>query len=95
MTTATIKVCDVCKAEGRSDTEREKYNLFEDIKIEFELHAPYSSRRPSKYYTLCEQCLAKIGVFKKVTNEEKAEQDLSIQNRLYNIVAEIVADVSR
>lgn len=93
MATINIHKCDVCMAEARSDTEKEKYNSFGDIKIEFNLHLPYSRRTPSRYYYLCEQCLAKIGIFKQVSSEEREQQDKSVQDRLYDIVAEIVSDI--
>lgn len=94
MTTITIYKCDKCGIEARSDSDIALCNSFKPIKIEFDLGSPYSYRNPSKYYLLCQECLAKVGVAKKETVEEMKEQEQSIQDRLYDIVAEIVESIA-
>lgn len=81
MASRTIYICDNCKAESEDSNDRKQWRT---IKIE---NTDYSNNF-YKNLLLCENCCEKLGIPK--IKEPTQEQTLSIENRLYDIVCEII-----
>ena len=77
--------CDKCKKEvGKADG-------LSDIEIKSGHH--YSGRSIWIRYSLCVDCEEKIGIIKKVVKADKiVPEPQDIKDRLFDIVAELVAE---
>jgi hypothetical protein len=86
-----INKCDKCGTEARSDTQKDAYDHYETIRMNIESYYSSSWKNTIKNssFMLCEKCLNKIGIFRK-EKEDKSEQT-TIEQDLFNIIAEIVA----
>lgn len=75
--------CDVCKKEVEKQKDLKTVSLgFGNL---------YSSTYTyAKIYDLCSDCRFKLGLIQSKPPSEDTHQQESIENRLFNIVAEIV-----
>lgn len=79
-----VFVCDKCKKESRDNKEWETITITK----------PYSSIYPqnTKTYDLCRECAERVGII-KIEHAVKKEDYPSIEERLYEIVQEIVENL--
>lgn len=93
MATISIKKCEKCGVEARQDTEKALYDKFICVDIKC---VRYTTRlRARYYYELCPTCQIKLGIFPTDEKEFTGEENKNIQDRLYDIIAEIVADTQQ
>ncbi len=91
-----IKICDRCKKETREDKNREDHKRgFEKITLMFGGcdNISYNYKINEREYLLCEECLKKIGIV-RIEKKESEKNTQSIQDRLYDIIADIVGDIT-
>jgi len=86
-----IKKCDKCGREARNDTQKEDYNNYESISLEVQSRGAYDWSVTR--LLLCENCMLKIGA-KKIKEGEKTKYDPDLQERLYDIFAELVQEIA-
>jgi hypothetical protein len=78
----TIHICDRCKKEEIIDTYGEPKG-WKTITVQFD-NKTYVS-----YYSVCPECLEKLGIKEKINTETKEER-VTLADRLLDIVQEIV-----
>ena len=87
-----IKKCDKCGAEARNDTQKKEYDGY--VPITLAIEDRYTSLRATNYsIILCPVCLKKIGIAPKEEGKFSTEENETIKDRLYDIFAEIIAEM--
>ena len=83
--------CDKCKKEVTESKELQCVTIYKGD------WSPYVERYCAVYkkFDLCADCCALVGAVKKVNPETKEEEPPTLQDRLFDIVAELVATVNK